>query len=226
MCDELDNIILSNTNLSDKIKEINKVHKWYHNIYVKKIYTKGNPGPPSRGKNWKKIINELPNDLTGKTVLDIGCNEGALSIEAKKRNAKYVLGIDYGVKFIKKAKFIAKELNLEIDYKVANIEDREFLYNLPKFDIICFIGIFYHLSDCNVPLYLSKLYKERFIFETATTKLKINKPIIELNEYKNGSPGLLHLNTEGIIFLIKKHNLKDKHKIVFEGGRTCVSFWK
>ena len=40
MCDELDNIILSNTNLSDKIKEINKVHKWYHNIYVKKILVK------------------------------------------------------------------------------------------------------------------------------------------------------------------------------------------
>ena len=36
----------------------------------------------------------MPADLTGKTVLDIGCNGGFYSLEMKRRGAARVLGID------------------------------------------------------------------------------------------------------------------------------------
>jgi SAM-dependent methyltransferase len=36
----------------------------------------------------------LPEDLTGKRVLDIGCAEGFFSFEAEKRGAREVIGID------------------------------------------------------------------------------------------------------------------------------------
>jgi len=36
----------------------------------------------------------LPEDLTGKSVLDIGCNAGFYAIEMKRRGAARVLGID------------------------------------------------------------------------------------------------------------------------------------
>ena len=36
----------------------------------------------------------IPKDLTGKSVLDIGCNAGFYSIEMKKRGADRVLAID------------------------------------------------------------------------------------------------------------------------------------
>jgi tRNA (mo5U34)-methyltransferase len=36
----------------------------------------------------------IPADLTGKSVLDIGCNAGFYSVEMKRRGAARVLGID------------------------------------------------------------------------------------------------------------------------------------
>jgi tRNA (mo5U34)-methyltransferase len=36
----------------------------------------------------------VPDDLEGRSVLDIGCNAGFYSFEMKRRNAGRVLGID------------------------------------------------------------------------------------------------------------------------------------
>ena len=81
----MDNIINdSSKTLEQKLYEINKINPWYHNICVNGIYCKGEKTQPARGINYENIINELPKNLNGMTVLDIGCAEGAFSIEAKK----------------------------------------------------------------------------------------------------------------------------------------------
>lgn len=46
----------------------------------------------------------LPEDLTGKTLLDIGCNEGFFVQEALRRGAKKAVGIDISHDLITKAK--------------------------------------------------------------------------------------------------------------------------
>jgi SAM-dependent methyltransferase len=45
----------------------------------------------------------LPKDLTGKSLLDIGCNEGFFCREAVNRRAKHVVGIDTNPEIIKAA---------------------------------------------------------------------------------------------------------------------------
>jgi len=55
----------------------------------------------------------LPKRLDGKRVLDIGCNEGYFCIEAKRRGASRVVGIDMNPEFIEKARNRAKGLEIE-----------------------------------------------------------------------------------------------------------------
>jgi SAM-dependent methyltransferase len=47
---------------------------------------------------------QLPADLSGKRVLDIGCNEGFFSIAARDRGADEVLGIDFDPEAIERAR--------------------------------------------------------------------------------------------------------------------------
>ena len=49
----------------------------------------------------------LPKDLSGKTVLDIGCNAGFYSIEMKRRGASRVVGIDSDDRYLEQARFVA-----------------------------------------------------------------------------------------------------------------------
>jgi len=45
-------------------------------------------------KRWKHIEPYVPKDLTGKSVLDLGCNSGYLSMKMKKRGASRVVAVD------------------------------------------------------------------------------------------------------------------------------------
>jgi 2-polyprenyl-3-methyl-5-hydroxy-6-metoxy-1,4-benzoquinol methylase len=42
---------------------------------------------------WERL--QVPEDLTGRTVLDIGCNEGLITSWLAQRNAEKVIGIDF-----------------------------------------------------------------------------------------------------------------------------------
>ena len=70
---------------------------WFHNINLGGIQTAPQHflGDYPSFK-WQQFAHAIPADLTGKTVLDIGCNAGFYSIEMKRRGASRVLGIDYG----------------------------------------------------------------------------------------------------------------------------------
>lgn len=53
-------------------------------------------------------------DVNGKTVLDIGCNTGAFSVEALKRGANKVIGVEPALDWRLLANGIMKELSLPI----------------------------------------------------------------------------------------------------------------
>jgi SAM-dependent methyltransferase len=54
--------------------------------------------------NAKKSVMELVGDLTGKTVLDIGCGSGLFSVAASALGAKKVVGFDYDPQCVSTAK--------------------------------------------------------------------------------------------------------------------------
>jgi len=119
--------------------------------------------PESR---WQLIENYIPKDLTGKTVLDLGCNAGWFATKMKERGADYVLGIDVMPQFIDQAKFISEYFDLPIDYKLMNIYEFV-LKNRRKFDYVLFLGLFYHLRYPLLVLdKMAEITKEKMYFIT------------------------------------------------------------
>src|ERR1700712_5294 len=61
---------------------------------------------------YDRFRNALPADMSGLSVLDIGCNAGFYSLEMKRRNASRVLGIDTDEHYLRQAKLCAEVTGL------------------------------------------------------------------------------------------------------------------
>lgn len=92
---------------------------------------------------WKKFEHAVPRDLSGMTVLEIGCNAGFYSMEMKKRGAESVLGIDMDEAYLNQARFAAGVLGIDIEFERMSVYDIARLGR--KFDIVMFMGVLYHL---------------------------------------------------------------------------------
>ncbi len=77
-------------------RRVEALGPWFHNIDLDGVQTAPDHflGDYPAVK-WRSFADAIPSDLTGKTVLDIGCNGGFYSIEMKRRGAERVLGIDF-----------------------------------------------------------------------------------------------------------------------------------
>jgi len=151
------------TELARRIAELGE---WFHNIDLKGTLTAPNHflGDFPRVK-WKQIASVFPDDMTGATVLDLGCNGGFYSIEMKRRGASRVLGVDVDDRYLSQARFAAETLGLEIEFQKRSVYDVD---QIPgQFDYVFFMGVFYHLR---YPLYaLDKVIKKikgKLIFQT------------------------------------------------------------
>jgi tRNA (mo5U34)-methyltransferase len=117
---------------------------WFHNMDLGGVWTAPDhflgdyPGVKFRG-----FAHALPEDLTGKSVLDIGCNGGFYSIEMKKRGAARVLGIDFDEDYLAQARFAAEVTGHDIEFRQLSVYDVGALGE--RFDVVIFMGVLYHL---------------------------------------------------------------------------------
>ncbi|MDQ2803433.1 MAG: TIGR04290 family methyltransferase [Pseudomonadota bacterium] len=92
---------------------------------------------------WRQFAHAIPADLTGRSVLDIGCNGGFYSMEMKRRGAARVLGIDFDEDYLRQARFAADVEGLAIEFQRLSVYDVGALGE--RFDLVLFIGVLYHL---------------------------------------------------------------------------------
>ena len=117
---------------------------WFHNLDLQGVRT-----APEHflgdfpGVKWQRFADCLPADMTGKSVLDIGCNGGFYSMEMKRRGATRVLGVDFDEDYLAQARFAAEVEGLDIEYRQLSVYDVAALGE--TFDVVFFIGVFYHL---------------------------------------------------------------------------------
>jgi tRNA (mo5U34)-methyltransferase len=147
-------------------RRIEQLGEWFHNLDLHGVKTAPNHflGDFPNIK-WRYISPEIPADLTGATVLDIGCNGGFYCIQMKQRGAERVLGIDVDDRYLNQARFAAEQLNLQIDFQKLSVYDVDKIAG--QFDFVLFMGVFYHLR---YPLYaLDKIIQKvrgRMVFQT------------------------------------------------------------
>lgn len=92
---------------------------------------------------WRRFADAVPTDLSGRTVLDIGCNGGFYAMEMKRRGADRVLGIDFDEDYLAQARFAAEVAGLDIEFRRLSVYDVASLGE--RFDLVVFMGVFYHL---------------------------------------------------------------------------------
>lgn len=131
---------------TDIEQEIATLGPWFHNLHL--------PGDVQTAPDhplgdfprykWQHMMSFVPQDLHGCRALDIGCNAGFYSFELAKRGAE-VTAIDTGRRYLDQASWAARKLQLSdrIHFQLMDVYD---LASLGRgFDLVLFLGVFYHL---------------------------------------------------------------------------------
>jgi tRNA (mo5U34)-methyltransferase len=92
---------------------------------------------------WELFRHAIPENLNGKSVLEIGCNAGFYSIELKRRGAGRTLGIDSDPRYLAQAKLAAEISEVDVEFRQLDVYDVGSLRE--RFDIVLFMGVLYHL---------------------------------------------------------------------------------
>jgi tRNA (mo5U34)-methyltransferase len=125
-------------------RRVDALGPWFHNLDLKGVSTAPSHflGDYPRVK-WRRFAGVVPDNLQGKTVLDIGCNAGFYAMEMKRRGADRVLGLDTDDEYLAQARFAADVSGLEIEFRKMSTYDVGQLGE--KFDLVIFMGVLYHL---------------------------------------------------------------------------------
>jgi len=152
--------------------EVQRLAPWFHcidlgdGILTKSISAIGEPVDHPR-PTWESVKPAVPEDLSGQTVLDVGCNAGFYSIEMKRRGAARVLGLDSQRDLIQQAEFVRDVLGLDIEYARKSVYDLD-PFELGQFDVTLALGLIYHCK--HLVLALEKLFlvtRRLLLIETA-----------------------------------------------------------
>jgi tRNA (mo5U34)-methyltransferase len=154
-------------------KEIQNLGPWFHNYEIASgIWT--NPTGAGSGtdyvaRRWGILRNLLP-DVRGKSCLDVGCSAGFFSLKLKELGAELVVGVDHGeqVRAIEQARFAAKELHLDVDFRTVSIYELNELDRM--FGVVLCLGVFYHLKHPMLALErLRSVCTKALVLQTVTT---------------------------------------------------------
>ena len=143
---------------ADLRERIDALAPWFHNIDL----GSGVGTAPDHflgdypASKFERFAGAIPADLTGKTVLDIGCNAGFYSVEMKRRGASRVLGIDSDERYLAQARLATETLGFD-GVEFANLSVYDVGAIGERFDLVIFMGVLYHLRH---PLLALDLIRE------------------------------------------------------------------
>jgi tRNA (mo5U34)-methyltransferase len=157
---------------------------WFHQIdFGAGILTPGQIKTAKIRRMSRMLFDGL--DLKGRTLLDVGCWDGAYSIEAARRGAA-VTATDHFVWHHVPARRQAFDLaiaHLAPTIKAIDIPVEELnTASLGRFDIVLFLGVLYHLRHPLAELErVAQLAQDTLIVETRMTMRHIRKPVMQFH---------------------------------------------
>lgn len=165
---------------AQQIREHVKTINWFHSIDLGQgVVT---PGRDNSSEKLKQI--QLPINLDGQSILDVGAWDGFFSFEAERRGANRVVAVDsycwggegWGTQ--EGFNFARRVLNSHVeDYEL------ELLDLSPEcvgtFDVVLFLGVLYHIKCPQAALErIASVTKDLLIIETHVDHLNIRTPAV------------------------------------------------
>jgi tRNA (mo5U34)-methyltransferase len=151
-------------------REIQRLGPWFHNLHL----PNGLQTAPDHAlgdfpaTKWQKVQSCIPEQLSGVSVLDIGCNAGFYSFELARRGAT-VLAIDTDPLYLKQARWAARELGLTASVCFEQASVYQLARSSQCFDLVLFMGVFYHLRHPLLALdIIASKVRRWLVFQTLT----------------------------------------------------------
>lgn len=227
-------------NRSSSFQDVEKVRaeianvNWYHQIDLGDgIVTPGVDDSPSR-----MAPLDLPRDLSGRSVLDIGAWDGFFSFEAERRGASRVLATDsycwsgegWGTKegFLTASRILGSRADdLEIDVMDLS-PDR-----IGTFDLVLFVGVLYHMRHPLLALErVASVTGDQLIFDSHTAMIEERDPVMlfypgsELNNDPTNWWGPNPPAVEAMLRDVGFKRTERKHPELIGDGRLIIHAWK
>lgn len=126
--------------------EVEALGPWFHNVHL----PDGTQTCPYHwlgdfpSFKWAEIAPSIPQDLSGWSCVDIGCNAGFYSVELAKRGAS-VLGIDVDERYLRQARWVAERFGLSERLRFERMQVYDLARTGERFDLVLFMGVLYHL---------------------------------------------------------------------------------
>jgi tRNA (mo5U34)-methyltransferase len=148
-------------------RRVRELGPWFHNMDLGGVRTAPEHFLHDYPANkFARFAHVLPEDLSGKSVLDIGCNGGFYSMEMKRRGAARVLGVDSDERYLAQARFAAEVMGHDIEFRRCSVYDIGSLGE--RFDLVIFMGVLYHLRHPLLALDLihAHVARDLLLFQT------------------------------------------------------------
>jgi tRNA (mo5U34)-methyltransferase len=189
-------------------RKVSELGEWFHNLNLAGVAT-----APAHflgdypACKWRTFAHAIPADLTGRSVLDIGCNAGFYSIEMKRRGAARVVAIDSDPAYLAQARFAAEMSGVNIEFRELDVYRLDQLQE--KFDLVLFMGVLYHLRHPLLALDLlwEHVVRDTLVFQSLTRGSREVLPVAE--DYSFWETGVFDNPAYPAMYFVEKQYAHD-----------------
>ena len=165
----------------DVQRRVDELGWWYHHFELPSGVWTGTGEPPAYDpvERWELFEPHLPDDLQGKSVLDVGGNSGYFSLRMKQRGAGRCVMVEPVVEFVNQATFVFEQFGVEVDVVCEDVH-AYCLTTDERFDYVLFLGLFYHLKYPVLVLdRLAEMTKELIVFNSHIQGVHPQPPAVD-----------------------------------------------
>lgn len=135
--------------LVDRVREVGP---WFHQVELapglstRDVSPSEGPQPKDHPwPRWEQLRDQIPADLSGLRILDIGCADGFFSVELARRGAAEVVAVDPWAKAVRRVEFLREHFGLtQITPRQATVYELDEGWG--QFDLVLALALLYHLE--------------------------------------------------------------------------------